>query len=58
MSRVRNACRRVVSELLARVDQKNGEIGSGCARYHIASVLLVPRSIGDDEFAPSRREKR
>ena len=41
---------------VARVDQNDGEIGSGCAGRHVARVLLMAGRIGDDEFAFGRGE--
>src|SRR5206468_9180113 len=36
---------------LARVDQQNGEFGRRRAGDHVAGVLFVARSIGNDELA-------
>ncbi len=47
---------RLLQHAVARVDQDHGQIGSGGAGGHVARVLLVPRRIGDDEFAPRRGE--
>src|SRR5690606_35802346 len=41
----------------ARVDQHHGEIGGGGTRGHVAGVLLVPRTICDDELALLRTEE-
>ena len=36
---------------LARIDQNDGKFGIRRAGRHVASVLLVARRVGDDEFA-------
>ena len=36
---------------LARVDQDHGDVGGGGAGDHVAGVLLVAGSVGDDELA-------
>ncbi len=41
----------------AGIDQEDGEIGSGRAGDHVARVLLMARSIGDDELALVGREE-
>ncbi len=33
------------------IDHNNGEVTVGGTRGHVASVLLMPRGVGDDEFA-------
>ncbi len=35
----------------SRVNQDDGKIGGGGTGHHIAGILLMPRRIGDDEFA-------
>ncbi len=47
---------RLLQHAVARVDQDHGQIGGGRAGGHVARVLLVPRRVGDDEFAPRRGE--
>ena len=42
---------RLGQHALARVDQHNGEISGRCRGDHIASVLLMPRRVGQDEAA-------
>jgi hypothetical protein len=41
---------------LAGIDQDHGRIGGGGGGEHVARVLLVARSVRDDELAPGRRE--
>lgn len=48
---------RLDEHALARVDQDHGQIGGRCAGRHIACVLLVSGRVGDNKFAPGRREK-
>ena len=48
---------RLRGDALARIDQQHGEIGGRGAGRHVARVLLVAGRVGDDEGAPSRREK-
>jgi hypothetical protein len=44
-------------QTLARVHQHDREIRGGCAGRHVAGVLLVARTIGDDELATIGVEK-
>ena len=39
-----------------RVDQDDRQVAVRRARRHVARVLLVARTVGDDELAPARRE--
>ena len=39
-----------------RIDEHDGEVGGAGARHHVARVLHVARSVGDDEL-PARRGK-
>jgi hypothetical protein len=41
---------------LAGVDENNGQVRGGSSGHHVARVLLVARSVGDDEFAFQRSE--
>ena len=47
---------RLRQHAMARVDQHDGQVRRGCAGGHIARVLLMPRRVGDDEFALRRRK--
>ena len=38
------------------INKDDGEVGSGAASYHVSCVLLVSRSVGDDELAQVCRE--
>ena len=40
----------------AGIDKNYGEVGSRAARNHVAGVLFMPRSVGDNEFAVVGRE--
>ena len=42
---------RLDQDAFACVDEHDGSIGCGCAGGHVTRVLLVARSIRDDEFA-------
>ena len=43
-------------DAFARVDEDDGDVGGGGAGGHVARVLLVTGSVGDDEFALRGRE--
>src|SRR5260370_4139734 len=47
---------RLGEETFCSVNQNNRQIRRGRARRHISRVLFVSWSIGNDEFAPRRRE--
>jgi hypothetical protein len=47
---------RLLLDAVAGVDQDDGQVAVRRARRHVARVLLVARTVGDDEFAPARRE--
>ena len=42
---------------LARVDQHDGQIGSGRAGDHVACALLIARRVGDDKSATRGRKR-
>src|ERR1700728_3470449 len=42
---------RLSQDALTGIDQDDGDVGGGRAGSHVARVLLVPRSIGNDELA-------
>src|SRR5690554_3535568 len=44
-------------DAVAGIDHQNGSVSSRSAGDHVASVLLMPRSIGDDELTLVSREK-
>ena len=48
---------RLREHALARVDEDERAIGGGCARHHVARVLLVARRVGDDVLARVGREE-
>ena len=48
---------RLGQHALARIDQDDGGIGSGRAGDHVARILFVARTIGDDELARLGREE-
>src|ERR1700743_2816810 len=41
---------------LACIDENNSERGGTSTGRHVARVLLMPRSVGDDEFAVGGRK--
>ena len=43
---------RLRDDALAGVDENNGGVCRACAGHHVARVLLVPGSVGDDELPP------
>ena len=47
---------RLGQDAVLRVDKDQGQVGHGCARGHVAGVLLVAGRIGDDVLALGRRE--
>ena len=46
----------LLDHTLARIDQNDGEVCCRGTSHHVAGVLNVARSIGDDEFALWRSE--
>ncbi|CSD12647.1 Uncharacterised protein [Vibrio cholerae] len=42
---------RLIQHAFTRVNQDHRQITSRCACRHITGVLLMPRCIGNDEFA-------
>ena len=40
----------LLDHALARIHEKDGEVGGRCAGHHITGVLDVPRRVGDDEL--------
>ena len=46
----------LLDDTVARVDQNHRKVGGGCTGHHVAGVLNVARSVGDDELALRRRE--
>src|SRR6266851_764903 len=47
---------RLREEPFGAVNQNDRQVRRGGARRHVPRVLLMPRSVGDDEFAPSGGE--
>jgi hypothetical protein len=47
---------RLLHHAVAGVDEQDRDIGGGCARGHVARVLLVPRSVGEDPLPAGCRE--
>ncbi len=47
---------RLRQQTLARIDQQHGQVRRRRAGGHVARVLLMPGSVGDDELAPRRRK--
>jgi hypothetical protein len=55
--RLRQQLQRLAREgELGRVDENDGGVAARRRRHHVARVLLVPRRVGDDEFALRGRE--